>query len=573
MLERVRGCCRSSEDDRSEIPKRNLFYLSGIVPIGDFMFRLSLLAAFVTSVLLSPKASSGSDNIDVALTETVPLLMLKLLDKDVKCVGVLPFRLKQQGKPDQFSGSIIQTNVALRVEQAMTVYRNPEKPIDVIFGLLSQARKAVPNAQYINAAGRKELFQLSYDLPVGNAQAKPEALVTGVIEVSADWRDSRIFFEYCLAADPANIFKSGPYALKTDRIMLVSMGRGFSVPAKALASRGVDSELVLEGVQQDVDFQLQEDRKLGIQSPAERVGKPTPVNPFQNAPVTLSIKYDGKAQAFMKDNITGSTNLTVNDPQAGQRVTFELRNNLASQVAVVLAINGRSLLFDEYAANPDDLSKFVLEAGKTYAVDGVYQQDLKGVQPVLGLSDTQSSDMAKKIPSEALGMIHMYIYQPAKLVASGSSQASSRKDNDLASGTQKSIDATSPGGGKSASNSGASGKQSGAGSQQTSSPSPTFQRSEIEQWQSGFDFSLARDAGSKPVRANGTFSPKSTGFKAQSWDDLADGIAKNLIDSSSSSRGLMLGQGSVQQQEIPKSQIGLIQPTDAYVIRYLSVAK
>jgi len=535
------------------------------------MLRISLLILLFYSSVLSSTGFAGADNIDVALSETVPLLMQKLKEKNVKTVGVLPFRLKQEGKGEQFSGSIIQTNLALRLEQALVVYRSERAPINVIFGMLTQARKVLPEAQWLTEAGRKELLQLSYELPIGDAKLSPDAFVTGVIEVTADWRDTKIFFEYCLASEPAKLTKSGPYALKTDRKMLVSMGKGYSVSSKALASRGVDSAMVMEGVQQDVDFQIQEDQKSGVSTPEQRVGKPVSVSPFQSAAVTLTVKYDGQSQSFMKDNLPGSTNLTINDPKGGQRVTFELKNNTSNRVAVVLSINGRSLLYDEYAANPDDLSKFVLDAGKTYAVAGVYQKDHKGVQPVVGLSDSQTTDVAKRIPTEALGMIHMYVYQAA---ASSVSGASGSTNSAGPVGGQGSTSSVLNGAGNQGTNSGTNGNLGSASNQQTTAQSPSFERSEIEQWKSGFNFALARDAGGEPVRANGSFSPSGTSEgKAKSWNDLADSIAKTVVNGSSASRGLMLGQGGIQNQDIQTSQIGKIQQTEAFVIRYLSVAK
>ena len=525
------------------------------------MFKTTLMIVLFSSTLFCCSAMAGSDNIDVALTETVPLLMQKLKEQGIKTVGVLPFRLKQEGKGDQFSGSIIQTNLALRLEQALVVYRDRDQPVDVIFGMLTQARKVKPDAQYMNAEGRKELFNISYALPIGDQKANPDAFVTGVVQVSPDWRETKIFFEYCLAKDPSKLIGSGPYALKTDRKMLVSMGKGFSVSSKSLASRGVDSAMVMEGVQQDVEFQIQEDQKTGITTPEQRVGKPVSASPFQNAPVTLTVKYDDQVQSFMKDDLPGATNLTINDPKGGQRVTFELKNNTAKKVAVVLSINGRSLLYDEYAANPDDLSKFVLDAGKTYSVPGVYQRDHKGVQPVIGLSDSQSTEIAKKIPTEALGMIHMYVFQPGGgTVGGGTVGGGTVGGGTVGGGT---VGGGTVGGGT------VGGGTVGGGNVS----SVNIERSEIEQWKSGFSFSLARDAGGNPVRASGSFSPSESSVKAKSWDDLADGIAKNLITGTSSSRGLMLGQGGVQNQEIQTSQIGAIQATDAYVIRYLSIAK
>ncbi len=535
------------------------------------MLRISLMIVLLYSTLLGSNSFAGADNIDVALSETVPLLMQKLKEKNIKTVGVLPFRLKQDGKGDQFSGSMIQTNLALRLEQALVVYRSERAPIDVIFGMLTQARKAIPDAQWLTEAGRKDLFQLSYELPIGDSKLTPDAFVTGVVEVSADWRDTKIFFEYCLASEPSKLNKSGPYSLKTDRKMLVSMGKGYSVSSKVVASRGVDSALVMEGVQQDVDFQIQEDQKSGVSTPEQRVGKPVSTNPFQSAPVTLTVKYDGQPQSFMRDNLPGSSNLTINDPKGGQRVTFELKNNTANRVAVVLSINGRSMLYDEYAANPDDLSKFVLEAGKTYSVAGVYQKDHKGVQPVVGLSDSQTSDVARQIPTEALGMIHMYVYQPASNV-SGTTDV--KNTGATGSGGQGSDNKTVGNGtSNQTTNSGTSGSLTNSTKQQSTAQSPSFERSEIEQWKSGFNFALARDAGGKSVKATGSFSPTETTVKAKSWEELADGIAKNLVSGTNTSKGLMLGQGGVQNQEIATSKIGEIQQTEAVVIRYLSVAQ
>ena len=71
----------------------------------------------------------------------------------------------------------------------------------------------------------------------------------------------------------------------------------------------------------------------------------------------------------------------------------------------------------------------------------------------------------------------------------------------------------------------------------------------------------------------GSFSPTGTIGKAKTWDDLADNIAKNIVTPSSTSRGLMVGQGGVESQAIQSSEIGTVQQTDTFIIRYLSIAK
>ena len=535
---------------------------------------LGSLLAVVTMV--SASVAHAGDNIDVAISETVPLLLAKLKEQNLKTVGVLPFRLKQSGK-EELAGALIQTNMALRIEQAMAVYRDPDQPVNVAFGTLNQARKSIPDAEFLTSKGRKKLFDVSYELPVGETKAKLDGFVTGVVEVSPDWRTTKIYFEYCLASNPAKLNKSGPFDIKTDRKMLVSMGKGFTTP-KQLASRSITTALVMEGVQNDIDFQLQEDKKADIKSPEQRVGRPISTNPFQSAPVTLKVKYDNQDQVLTQDEFGGKGNATIVDPKAGQKVTFELTNNTDKKVGVVLAINGKSLLYDEYTVNPDEASKFVLDPRRTYSVAGVYQRDHKGIQPVVGLSDSQTSEITKAIPSEAAGLIHMYVYQESagRSSGSGSTGSGSTGGGSTGSGSTGSGSTGSGSTGSGSTDGGSTGGGStGGGSTGTGTESGNvfYLRDEIETFQDGFSFGYARDAGGKKVQAMGSFSPTGTIGKAKTWDDLADNIAKNIVTPSSTSRGLMVGQGGVESQAIQSSEIGTVQQTDTFIIRYLSIAK
>jgi hypothetical protein len=514
----------------------------------------------VVFLLLALTASSPTyaDSIDELILKNVPILLSdikEIIKPEVKVIAVLPFRLKHTSEgQEQFSGAIIQTNMAKRVQNAIALFRDPQKPIDVIFDALAQARKKIPDANFLNAASRKALFNIDYALPVNDKPVKPDLLLTGVVEASEDWSELRVSFEYVLKSNPEKIYshsETKDNVIKTDYSSLVATGKGYKLTKQLTSSRGMNKPLRVEGVRDEIENEVALDKQQGIDSLFDRIGKPLPAKPFEGDPVLLTIKYDGQPQDFLKDSVPGSTNFSIKDPKEGQVVTFELTNETTQRVGVVITVNGHSLSDDEAGDNPDAFTRFILEPKTKYEIPGIYQKDRKGYQKVVGLSDNDTSDFAESLPTEVVGLIHMYVYQSQEptptLPADPKAPDADRKER----------------------------QQASAGTQLTGSQSLAFEKSNFSNDdQMGISyFGTGRDGKSRKIKATGSFSVPSAALKTNSWDQLAQKISENLRTSASSGRGLMAGTGDIQPKEIPTDKLGEVAQTHAYIIRYLSMAE
>jgi hypothetical protein len=513
----------------------------------------SIIIFFALTVTAS--AHSLADNIDAVLADSVPLLLAELREEhNVKVIAVLPFRFKHPSKEgEQFSGAIIQTNMANRIQNAMAMYRDPEKPVDIIFDALSQARKTIPDAHFLTEEKRKALFNVDYALPVGGKKVRPDALITGVIEASADWTVLKLNFQCCLKSNPKIViddFDLEPQVIKTDYSSLVAVGKGYKLPANALSSRGANAMLRVEGLLSEIEKEIEQDKQLGIDSLLERVGKRPSQIPFQDDPVSLTVKYDGQTQNLMKDSVPGSTNFTVNDPKEGQKVTFELSNKKDQRLGVVITVNGQSLSDGEFGDNPDAVTKFILEPNKTYEIPGIYQKDRKGYQPIVGLPESETRRIERKIPADVVGLLHMYIYEAMPDVTT---EVNASSDNSTPQKPQ----------------------QSSLGTQRTGASSIVFEKTRIANDESmGLVFyGTAKDGSAVKRRATGSFSMSSSESPSNSWEDLAGKIKANLISTGESGKGLMAGVGEIQPKEIQTDKLGDVIQTHAYIIRYFSVAQ
>lgn len=517
--------------------------------IASVLFCFLLLMTSPCLVLAEP------DNIDVALFKNVPLLVQKLREKELRKVGVLPFRFKDNQGMDQTAGALIQSNLAARTEQVIAYIRDVDDPVDTVFNMLSQARSQDPNAAFQTDDERRRLLSLTYKFPV--EEISPSTLdgyVTGVIEVSEDWKKSNLYFEY-YDLKTGKLETMGPFTFPTDRKMLMQFGRAYSLSAAGWNPKtmGVQTRSVFAIIDQD-------EQSIGLQSEQEST-KSEPVKttvldkPWAKFPVTLTIKYDGQPQSFLRDVYASPYNLSIADPAPKQRVTFELRNNLAERVAVVLAVNGVNLIYQENANDPDSCNKFVLEPQGAYTVPGIYLEGLKSYQPLIGLDNSSTTQIARDYPANAVGVISFSIYREVpEIDPGGVTHLTSQEPN---AGAQ---------------NTSAGNLKLDSEKQTNSKPSLDFlPNDENENWHNRFQASLIR-AGGTQTAASGSFHPTLKSTTAKTWRELSKAIGQNAMQANGS-RGLIVPANEIRQQKFNTVKLGAVSQTDVAIIRYLSVVR
>ncbi len=544
-------------------------------------FGLTLLILGMTFLGRS-RVCSGNDNIDEALTKLVPSVMVAFKNRGFTTVGVLPFQLKTPGVAESTAGAQIQTNLAIRLERALTLFRDPDQPVDVVFDALKQARESDPNAHYLTAQGRVSLFMPSYSLPISAQRQKIDCFVSGIVEASSDWSEITLSLQYFTSSAPDRVVQSSPLKIKTDFNVLSQMGKGYVIPRNMIGAKGG-----VQGVILDPSFNLGD----GAASYDEAgIGEPIQGTSQHDCPVEVTVRYGGKPVSLRKDAYGESLEFTIPDPGEGEQVTFDVRNKTDERIGVVLAVNGRSILYDLYAGNPDGLPKFVFEPQQLIRLNGVYQSSLETYQPIVGLSDVETDSYAARLPAQFAGAIQVYVYQTANAVSATSGVSSSNLSTTNGIGESQSSPTLSPTESfsrPSEANSGIASKEVSQGFRRNTGTSPIENANSNSQiptpnsptqiflptdddFLTGFKYSSAKAIDGSNM-AKGSFNSNVKVGEFSDWQELQKHIAKGLV--LGPAKGMMAFQGELEKQKVAIKKLDAVQRTAVMQIRYLTLAR
>src|ERR1043165_7965929 len=130
-----------------------------------FRALLHSAACICASVALLP-AAGQADGIDFELRRAASQIRDGLFEKGYRNVGVLTFQV-QRGEQEALSGGTkLNSNMAERLESALILAYDAEKPVNIISRASDTIVKQFPNAGYKTLADRKKLFDVEYELPL-----------------------------------------------------------------------------------------------------------------------------------------------------------------------------------------------------------------------------------------------------------------------------------------------------------------------------------------------------------------------------------------------------------------------
>ena len=518
-----------------------------------FVSKLATVFFSLAAVVAVPRRIDAGDSIDRMLADEAPELLLQLRSSGVHSVAVLPFRLRHPDAEASLKGAVIHTNFAHKLERALATYYSRKEPVRVVFDAWNQVPRRDKQAGFTTTQGRKNLFDLRFALPVKSPPIQVDALLTGMIQPSDDYRTTTISFEFCTRDEPEQWRRTeSPVVIETDRSALVGMGRGFSIPRRRIATRSVTDEDAMDSVSEDARWAQEQDQEHGVASASDRV-KVTFERPFDEFPVRLRILYDKRPQPIQFDTVGGRFNGTVTDPQAGQRVTFELENKRNETLAVILSVNGQNTLYGGDATDLSVASQWVLQPRQTYAIRGIYGEDRKTVVPLQGVSDAETERLVRDgyVNPALAGLIALHVFREAPTPA----LVDQRSDSAVKLGGQvagkpplqpvnsKSDDNQTP--------------------RQDLDTSLGDDRSEL----TGFSLGLVRG-----LQAGGSFHPRGNANAAPSWSKLKDQLFTTATRAGDT-RGLMIASGPQEREELKTRELGQTEMIASASIRYLSVAR
>jgi hypothetical protein len=342
-------------------------------------------------------APARADKIDQSLMkDAAPNVMEHLRKQGYKNVAVLNFRVELPKAKPSFHVGRLNSLMATRLENVLILANDDEKPLGITRGASAVAAARDKKATYLTAEGRKNLFAQKYPLAWGDQEVKVDALLTGVVRLSADLKTAYVVIEEW---SPGRETPAVPatFQTPTDRLLLADLDRGFF-----LGRRSLEDALKVDEVDGAAVDSARKDNGAGLKG-----------DTFEDV-LDFRAYYDGKEVKAGPDNKLPS-------PREGQEVYFTLRAR-KERLGVVLLVNGMNTLGEEGVdREPDQYSMWVLYPGKVCILRGYYTvenpRDAAGkdrrksaVRKFRVLSDSESG-LAELGDSSKVGKVELLIYR------------------------------------------------------------------------------------------------------------------------------------------------------------------
>lgn len=362
------------------------------------MKRFFLLLALGVSAVLPTAARA--DNIDVELDKQASKIVQYARDHGYQNVGVLKFRVKKGDRPVSFQAGTMNSNMAIRLENALVMHDTGSKPIGIIHDASSTA-SARKLPAYTNPKARPRLFQENYPLAWGDQQVKPDGFFTGQVTVSPDMRRTTVLIEAFDRKTPDKVSKVLEFSVKTDRSILADLGQNFVVSSRALRRDGEDIDIAAEDSAANKDKQ----QPTTPTNPSSPTTPTSPTTPSEDKAVSLEIRFDGQPQAPTADPESPGE-MRVPEPREGQKVTFVIRNVSSERIGVVLKVNGKNSLFEEMD-EPVRCTKWILDPNDQYEIQGFHIDDKTSI-PFKVLTQAESEAVSY---TDSLGVIQVFAFR------------------------------------------------------------------------------------------------------------------------------------------------------------------
>ena len=359
------------------------------------MARAALIAAGFAAVLAAP---ARADHIDDQLLADAPKIVKYLKDHDVHTVGVVKFGVKKGDQPASYNAGTLNMKMALKLEHALVMANDSKQPIAILQDVTTEGSRSRGNLR--KPQGRRALLDQVYPVAWGNDKKKPDMLLTGEVQLSKDMKTLAIAIRAFDHKKPDRLEDVMRLTgIKTDRDILASAGQSFVVARKL--KRGMDDSAAEDAANRD-----QNSKDNPLQSPDD--------------PIKFEVIYDGSPVTLEPDEsspgeLKAKRSKTSQDAKEGQKVNFKITNTGKEKIGVVLAINARNTLFQEDLTQkaPGECSKWILDPGETYSIDGFYMsQDGKSVFPFRVLSDDESAKV--EMAPEHKGVFFLYVFREVR---------------------------------------------------------------------------------------------------------------------------------------------------------------
>jgi hypothetical protein len=357
----------------------------------------------VLCAVVASAAEQPPRKLEEELKDQASRILDYLRDHHYSNVGVLKFLVKKDDKkPATASAGVFNTTLANRLEIALLLADDVRKPVGIIRNA-SGVAASLRGADHRTPNGREVLFKNSYPLSWGADAVRPDAFLTGEVQLSPDYKTMNV---RVVALDPKSAQEDEitRFTARCTARTLGEAGKGF------LRRYGT----VKEGSDDD-----------GTDAAAD-VQRADNINPLNDPdrPVTLEIYYgdqkvfDGRKMAFKNDG----GEAPIPEPAEGQLVRFHVQRTEAARgqgdIGVLLLMNGVNTVFEEQDRAPAEYTKWILTSkpGEDFVdVRGFFVrkgQDYEMI-PFKVFSDADSKDQANLYGAKA-GQVLFEVYRKAQ---------------------------------------------------------------------------------------------------------------------------------------------------------------
>lgn len=364
-------------------------------------------------------AAARADQMDLKLIQEMPTVLEKLKKHGYKNVGVLRFSVKQYGQKAAYK-TPLSGSLATRLENLLVLNAGDEAKtrLGVIHDASSTARKEKIGAWASNPTEQSKLFKLNYPLAWGTQSVKPDAFLTGTVELSKGLKKTTLKLELISKTAPTKRLNIALFSFDTDRQVVRDLGYSFALSTQTRSrliktravARDADKFILDEVpnviVPNDDKKNPPDDKKDPDKKDPPPEKKDPPANDTQAKPdnigkVSVELLADDTAADIRESATTGdAVKWQVNSPKVGQKIAFRLKNNSDKRLAVVLRINGVNTI-NEQTDVPENCGKHVLDKGETRVVKGFLVIEEKGDKPPEGKVPLQVKPIKVLVGEEA----------------------------------------------------------------------------------------------------------------------------------------------------------------------------
>lgn len=300
-----------------------------------------------------------AESLDRELMARAPQVLQFLKSKGYTNVGLLKFLVKKGNEPTTDNAGSLNLDVAQHLSIALILADDARQSVDIIRDA-SAVAALLPGANHLTREGRLKLFGQSYPLAWGDRKVKPDAFLTGVVEVSQNLHELTLRLK-C-------IDQTGGVEDVFDRDHLIHA----ETQSADLVCLG-ESYILRTGLNKDGEFKVvPADQAVQDALEVRQQKKDFPLM-AKDAPVELQIYYDGKKVPYeIRDG-----KAFIPEPQEKQDVVFRLKRTPSARgrLGVVLKVNGVNTLYKEELSDDWSCRMWVLEPDSGPLTIRGYQTD------------------------------------------------------------------------------------------------------------------------------------------------------------------------------------------------------